>query len=350
MKKSPLIPYSVEICAIVQGEEMMRNGAATCLGGLLAIGSVLHAGSASAQRRGYIDGFVGWSSDGSFFVMTTSGTDEMDVPVLCLSRRGAPSPTWPKGVPVPDKDDVDGCTDRWDSMFPDAGLDPQQMVTKAGELVTTPRQGSKGPHGEVYAVRRLHEGTVEVAISRSGKRVARGFLEMKYPDTPVPDAVEAYWRDDGSAVAIIAGYAPAKDPGPGYGPPRYLLVMPLDGSTAGAAVPQTRRQRAQALNVEGMKLMVSKGLDAAQQRFQAATEEDDSFALAYYNLACAASLRKDKKTALDALHHLAAIQAQDPVARKSLAKGLTDHDLDFIASDPEGARLLKRESPAKRAP
>jgi hypothetical protein len=282
--------------------------------------------------------------------MTTSGTDEMDVPVLCLSRRGTPSPTWPKDVPVPDKDDPDGCTDRWDMMFPDSGLDAQQMVSKASELVTPPRHNGKGPHGEDYALRRVREGVVEVAISRGGKRTARGFFELRRPNDPVPDAFEAFWRDDGGAVAIVAGYVPAKDPGPGYGPPRYLVVFPLDGSTASAPAPPSRRQRAQALNVEGMKLLAAKNLDAAQQKFQAATEEDDEFALAYYNLACAASLRKDKQATLTALHHLSAIADQDPVARKALAKGLTDHDLDFIASDPEGAKLLKRGSPAKRAP
>jgi len=39
--------------------------------------------------------------------------------------------------------------------------------------------------------------------------VAHGFLALKLPSAPVPDAVEAYWRDDGGAVAIVAGYVPA---------------------------------------------------------------------------------------------------------------------------------------------
>ncbi|HEX8111956.1 MAG TPA: hypothetical protein VF516_29695 [Kofleriaceae bacterium] len=317
---------------------------------MLALAIVLHAGAARAQRRGYIDGFVGWSQDGSFFVMTTAGTDEMDVPVLCLSRRGVPSPTWPKDVPVPDPDDPDGCTDRWDMMFPDNTLDAQHMVLKARQLVATPRHNGKGPHGEDYDLRRVRDGVIEVAISRGGKRVARGFFELRLPKDPVPDAYEAFWRGDGRAVAIAAGYVPAKDPGPGFGPPRYLVVIPLDGSTANAQAPPSHRQRAQALNVEGLKLLAAKNLDAAQQKFQAATQEDDSFALAYYNLACAASLRKDKQTALGALHHLSAVEDEDPVAKKSLAKGATDHDLDFIASDPEGAKLLKRGSPPKRMP
>jgi hypothetical protein len=321
---------------------------------LLVLVSILQSDPAFAQRRGYIDGFVGWSADGSFFVMTSSGTDEMDVPVLCLSRRDKPSPTWPKGVPVPDKDDPDGCTDRWDSMS-HGTMDPQDLVEKARELVDVAGQRKKGPHGETYSVRRLQNEIVEVAISRAGKRVARGFLELKFPDSPVPDAVDASWRDDGGAVAIVAGYASAKIPPPadgpgGFGPPRYLLVMPLDGSAANAPAMPSRRQRAQTLNVEGMKLIAARTLDGAQQKFYAATQEDDSFALAYYNLACVASLRKDKKTALDALRHLSGVQSDDPVARKSLAKGLTDHDLDFIASDPEGAKLLKRGSPANHAP
>jgi hypothetical protein len=336
----------------------MRNRRGTCPGTLLALLGllalvlvlVLDAGPAQAQRRGYIDGFVGWSADGSFFVMTTSGTDEMDVPVLCLSRPDKASPTWPKDVPVPDQDDPDGCTERWDAMFPDTAMDAQQMVSKASALVTTPKRGPRGPHGESYDVRRLREEIVEVTVSRGGKRVARGFVELKYSDSPVPDAFESYWRADGGAVAIVAGYVPAKDPGPGYGPPRYLVVLPLDGSTVGAPALTSHRQRAQALNVEGVKLLAAKNFEAAQQKFSAAIKEDDSFALAYYNLACAASLRKDKKTALDALRQLSERQGRDPVAKKSLAKGLTDPDLDFVASDPEGARLLKRPLPAKRSP
>jgi hypothetical protein len=329
---------------------MMRHRPGLALGFLLALVAVLHAGAARAQRRGYIDGFVGWSPDHSFFVMTTAGTDEVDVPVLCLSRRGVASPTWPRDVPVPDQDDPDGCTDRWDMMFPDSGLDMPQMVSKAGELVARPRKGGKGPHGEDYTLRRAREGVVEVAISRGGKRVARGFFELRRPEDPVPDAFETFWRDDGGAVAIAAGYVPAKDLGPGYGPPRYLVVIPLDGATASAPAPPSRRQRAQALNVEGLKRLAAHDLDAAQQKFQAATEEDDGFAIAYYNLACAASLRKDRPSALTALRHLSAIADQDPVARRALVKGLTDRDLDFIASDPEAARLLKRASPAKRSP
>jgi hypothetical protein len=328
----------------------MRNALVTRLGCLLALAPMLGSGAAFAQHRGYLDGFVGWSADGSFFVMTTSGTDEMDVPVLCKSRRDVASPTWPKDVPVPAKDDPDGCTDRWDVVFPDSALTPQQLVDKARELVVIPRQGKKGPHGETYKVRRQREEIVEVVISRHGKHVARGFFEMKHPKDPVPDAIEAYWRDDGGAVAIVAGYAPAKDPAPGYGPPRFLVVTSLDGSTANAPAPQTHRQRAQALNGEGVKLLAAKKLEAAQEQFDNAIEEDDSFALAYYNLACVASLRKDRKSALDALRHLSAVQGEDPVAARSLAKGRTDPDLAFIAADPEGAKLLRRGGAARRAP
>jgi hypothetical protein len=328
----------------------MRYRPGLRLGFSLALATIMHAGTARAQHRGYIDGFLGWSPDGSFFVMTAAGTDEIDVPLLCLSRRDVPSRTWPKDVPVPDQDDPDGCTDRWDTMFPDSGLDPQQMVQKASALVAAPRHNGKGPHGEDYAVRRVRDGLVDVSISRGGKRVARGFLELRSPDSPVPDAFEVFWRGDGGAVAIVAGYEPAKDPPPGYGPPRYLVVLPLDGSTAGAQPPMIRRQRAQALNVEGLKLLAAKNLDAAQQKFQASTDADESFALAYYNLACAASLRKDKQTALTGLRQLSILADRDPVARKALAKGMTDHDLDFIAADPEGARLIKRASPAKRTP
>jgi hypothetical protein len=119
-----------------------------------------------------------------------------------------------------------------------------------------------------------------LAQGRSAARVRRR-RRLQRALEPVPDDVDAYWRDDGAAVAIVAGYAPAKDPPPGYGPPRYLLVLPLDGSPANAAAPLSGRQRAQALNVDGLKLLAGKSLAAAQQRFHDAVDQDDSFALAY---------------------------------------------------------------------
>jgi hypothetical protein len=300
------------------------------------VGIVLASAPARAQRLGYQDDFVGWSADGTWYVMTTSGTDEMPVPVLCLSKRGVASPTWPKKVPAPKADDPNGCTDRWDMMFPDEQVDAQKLVENARKLGVDASAAKRGPGGETFALKRLAGLAVEVAVSRKGKRIARGFFETKFRDQ-FPDVVTAYWRKDGGAVAVFAGWGPG-DHGPGFGPPSYLVVLPLDGSTADIKSP---REQAQALNVEGMKALTAKKLDDAQKKFEEATAAAESFMLAYYNLACAASLRKDHDTSLKALWVLA--NSEDADAKKYLAKGTTDHDLDFIADDPQAAKVLKRK-------
>jgi hypothetical protein len=267
----------------------------------------------------------------------------MNVPLLCLSKRGAPSPTWPKKVPLPDKDDPDGCTDRWDSLFPDDTTQWDKMVEQVTAMVEPVKPSKTGPKGEAVTVKRLKGPIVEVAVTRAGKRIARGFFELKFDDMAVPNQIEVHWRADGGAVAVAAGYKP--DPrAPGFGPPTFVIVAPLDGSTADTAPPLSKRQRAQAFNVEGLKLASAKQLDKAQEKFEAAVEADDDFALASYNLACTASLRKDKQTSMTALRQLAVLAGTDPVAKQALAKGLTDHDLDWISStDPDAAKLLKRK-------
>jgi hypothetical protein len=307
---------------------------------------LLISAPASAQGRGYIDGFIGWSADRSFFAITTAGTDEIDLPVLCLSHKNTASPSWPKNVPVPTEDDPDGCTPSLDMVFQDGQL-ADKLVEMASALVASPVAGRTGPKGETFTLKRANPDVVEVSVTRGGKRIARGFFDLKRTGASIPDAPVAYWRDDDGAVAIVAGYAPLADPGPGYGPPRYLVVLDLGGSMASTPAPPTRRQRAKEFNVDGMKLLLAKKLDQAQDKFTAATDADETYALAYYNLACTASLRKEKQTALTALRHLDILAARDPEAKKAIAKGLTDHDLDFIATDPEAAKLLGRVKKTK---
>src|SRR5262245_20188772 len=123
---------------------------------------LLVATPALAQRRGYFDDFVGWSADGSFFVMTTAGTDGLNVPVLCLSRRGVASPSWPKNVPAPADDDADGCTDRWDMMFPDERNDPQTFVSNATKFTVATKQSVRGPGGETVSVKRAAGEIIEI--------------------------------------------------------------------------------------------------------------------------------------------------------------------------------------------
>jgi len=269
--------------------------------------------------------------------MTTSGTDEMPVPVLCVSKRGAKPQTWPKKVPLPAADDANGCTERWDLMFPDEGVPAPTLVEHARDLVVAPSSTAHGPNGETFTVKRESGATVEIAVSRKGKRIARGFFQLKFASMALPNDVKAYWRPDGGAVAITAAWVVTQT-GPGFGPPSFLVMLPLDGS---AADTKSRRQEAQSLNVEGMKSLTAKKLDDAQKKFEQATDADDTFMLAYYNLACAASLRHDRDASIKALKVLDRSDAAE--AKQYLTKGLTDHDLDFIGDDPEGAKLLKRK-------
>jgi len=319
---------------------MMRRGWMRSLARSLAVGlGMLSAPAARAGTHGYIEGFLGWSRDGSYYAMTSAGTDEIDVPRLCLSKPGALPASWPKDIPAPEGDDA--CTERWDMIFTD-NTDPAALVDKARKLITKPGAADKAARGASVALRRQHGEQVAIDVSRGGKRVARGFIELRFAEAPMPEELEEYWRADGGAVAVVIGYQPAAEPQEGYGPPRWLVVLPLDGSTAKTDPPAPPRQRAQQLNREGMQLLAAKKLEAAQDKFSAAIGADSDFSLAYYNFACVASLRKDKARALTALRHLAEVQARDPVAKQALAKGATDHDLDFVAEDPEAAKLLKR--------
>lgn len=149
-------------------------------------------------------------------------------------------------------------------------------------------------------------------------------------------------RADGLAVAVAAGFA-KNDPGPGFGPPEYLVVLPLDGSTANVKRPKSPRERAHELNIEGMQLLGNNRLDAAQAKFVDATKADDTFALAYYNLASVASLRHDAATAVPAIDHVISLAREDADAKRAFAKAKTDHDLDFIAGEsPYVKQLLGR--------
>jgi tetratricopeptide (TPR) repeat protein len=307
-----------------------------------AVVAMAPATAHAQQARAYIEKFVGWSKDGTFYAITEAGTDERELPALCVSRRGDKPPTWPKDIPPPDKDDERGCTETLDQIF--EGQDAQALVAKVSRFVVAPSTGRKGPHGETVVLHTVGDRSiVEVTVAQGKKSLGRGYFFLRDKSAPVPDKVTAYWRDDGFAIAVEAGFEPAADPGPGFGPPAYLVVIPLDGSTANAARPKTTREQSSALNLEGMKLLKAGKLDEAQRQFAAATEADPSFSLAHYNLASVASLRRDTNPAVSAMQKVIGLASSDSEAKQALAKAKTDHDLDFIASQsPYVAKLLGR--------
>ncbi len=226
----------------------------------------------------YSERFLGWSKDHTFYAMVEAGTDERELPALCVSRRGDKPSAWPKDVPLPDADDDRGCTDL-DQQDPSA--DAQALVAKASGYVIAAKAADKGPHGETVAMHAVGDASmVEVAVARGGKTIGRAYFKLKYKGKPVPTVATAHWRDDGLSVAVDADYPPP-DPNqpqpPGYGPPTFLVVIPLDGSTANAARPKTPREESYGLNLEGMKLLKASKLDDAQKQFVAATEADNTY-------------------------------------------------------------------------
>src|SRR6266581_2506116 len=115
-------------------------------------------------------------------------------------------------------------------MFPDERVDARTLVANARKLVVAASAAERGPGGETFTVKRESGVFVEVAVSRKGKRIARGFFELRFASMALPNVVNAYWRKDGGAVAITAGWV-LDEQGPGFGPPSYVVMLPLDGST-----------------------------------------------------------------------------------------------------------------------
>lgn len=288
----------------------------------------------------YIEKFVGWSKDNAFYVITASGTDEMSLPVLCVSKRGDTPASWPKDIPLPDKDDDRGCTETSDEVFDRE--EAEALVAKATGLVVTP--GSKSLHGEAATARKVGDGSlVEITVARGKKVLGKGYVVLRDKSAAIPDELATYWRADGLAAAVEAGYPAPSGDNPGFGPPAFLVVIPLDGSAANVARPKTPREQSRALNLAGMKLLKAGQLDDAQKQFVTATQADGSFATARYNLASVASLRKDSSKAVAAMLKVIELATSDADAKRAVAKAKTDHDLDYIASEsPYVAKLLGR--------
>jgi tetratricopeptide (TPR) repeat protein len=293
------------------------------------------AGNAHAD---YIEHFIGWSKDGRFYAKAVAGTDEVDVPELCLSRRGDRPPSWPKDVALPEADDESGCTPRWTELF--EGVDADVLVKRARALVETPGAAEEGPKGQKVTLRAAADKTLaELTISLGAQRVARAYFAVEHG---MPDDLTPYWRADGQVAAVEVGFKGGHG-GEGFGPPAYLIVLPLDGSAANAERPMTERERAQAQNRLGMAHLKAGQLGQASADFAEAVSIDRSFALAHYNLASAASLRHDTNTAVQALLEVIDLASHDPVAKRALARAQTDHDLDFIAqTSPYVSKLLGR--------
>jgi hypothetical protein len=88
-----------------------------------------------------------------------------------------------------------------------------------------------------------------------------------------------------------------------------------------------------AANTAGWRYYRAGQLPRAELYFADAVALDPDYALAHYNLACAASRLRDVAIAVRELRWLAA--SADPVAEQKRAKAAVDPDLDFVSALPE---------------
>jgi hypothetical protein len=153
------------------------------------------------------------------------------------------------------------------------------------------------------------------------------------------------------AATLLAGSIAAADPivvtpmpVPAPPPPAETVMTP-DGMTPPApqaatkvVTPGPRRALAVAANTAGLRFHRSGQVPRAAMRFRDATLLDPDYALAHYNLACAASRLRDVATAVSELLWLA--HAADPVAQVKLHKAQTDPDIDFASSLPKARGVL----------
>ena len=274
---------------------------------------------APSSAFAYYDFFYGWSPDGSFYARAGSGTDLMEQPSVCLSDAKAGSKTWPAAIPRPTEGD---CT----SLCNEETYECQPPET-ASALVSLPKPSRRGPNGETIAVKIAKKGTATVTVMAGGKKVASEDVELHRADER-PGIREVYWRPGGGAVAVFLGYPDPPGDQDGYPPPRYLSVMTLGRAVADAVPP----------NTVGVRLLKAKDYPGAIAQFRKALAENPSHVLAHYNLACAAALSGDRKTAVAELRWLRA--SKDPAARKALGKARSDSDLKSVRADPEVVKLV----------
>jgi hypothetical protein len=267
------------------------------------------------------DAFLGWSPDGAYYLYTSAGHDGVEHPVVCASRAGGTPTSWPKKLKPPDDE---ACVAVCEPAPDDLGQ--CERLAEAKTWVKLPPSKATGPHGETLSLKIAH-GAARVTVSAGGKKLTeRQFGEWR--EDLRPKLLEARWRPDGEAVAVLVGTPEdPSDETPGWPPPRYVAVIPFrDEADANAA------------NVRGMQLLKKKDLKGATAEFKKALAASQGHVLARYNLACAEALAGDRKAAIEELKWLKA--SDSPAAETALAKAASDPDLRSIVADPEVKKLL----------
>ena len=122
-------------------------------------------------------------------------------------------------------------------------------------------------------------------------------------------------------------------------PPAPPAPVPAPAISAPASA-----KHASLLNTRAMRKFHAKDWAAAAADFRAAIAAFPDHVKAHYNLACLASLTKDRATALAELRWLAARDL--PEADAKIEKARTDPDLAFVRDDPEVRAILGRHGAA----
>jgi hypothetical protein len=145
----------------------------------------------------------------------------------------------------------------------------------------------------------------------------------RLPPTPAPVAPFTI-ADPATADPALAPTEGAKPAGP------TAIPAPLH-----------RRKLAIAANTAGFRFHRAAQLPRAAMRFRDATLLDPDYALAHFNLACAASRLRDVSTMVAELSWLATAAPVDPVAQARMRKAAVDPDLDFASALPKVRELLE---------
>jgi hypothetical protein len=155
----------------------------------------------------------------------------------------------------------------------------------------------------------------------------RVVVQVGYAENDSCPAPQAAWR-----VVRPRGAAAAAAPAPA---PTATADRPPPARPVPAAA---QPEQASALNTRGMRKFRAKDFAGAAADFRAAIDASSTHVKAHYNLACLASVTRDRETALAELRWLAASGL--PEAAGKLVKARTDPDMAFIRSDPAAQKLL----------
>jgi len=199
----------------------------------------------------------------------------------------------------------------------------------------------------------LKDGTLEIGGPRTEPETLALPRASSGGDCAAANApfVSGLWlsSDDDRRVVVQIGYAENDSCPAPQGAWRVIRPRAAAGAPVAAPAPDrpaqprpgpaaTQPEQASALNTRGMRKFRAKDFSGAAADFRAAIDASSTHVKAHYNLACLASVTRDRETALTELRWLAASGLSE--AAEKLHKARTDPDMAFIRAEPEAQKLL----------